>query len=87
MTLKIYDLRHLERKSVFQSETLVTPGYWSEGLLLATTGAGTGATTHLPSAATDTVKSRNCCSLGLTHIHSEQAHTHVEQHWKMSTAN
>lgn len=87
MTLKIYDLRHLERKSVFQSETLMTPGYWSEGLLLATTGAGTGATTHLPSAATDTVKSRNCCSLGLTHIHSEQAHTHVEQHWKMSTSN
>lgn len=62
-------------------------GYWSEGLLAATTGAGTGATTHFPSAATDTVKSRKCCSLGLTHIHSEQARSHVEQPWKMSTAN
>lgn len=43
--------------------------------------------THLPSAATDTVESRSCCSLGLTHIHSERATTHAVQPWKMSTAS
>lgn len=43
--------------------------------------------THLPSAATDTVESRSCCSLGLTHIHGERATTHALQPWKMSTAS
>lgn len=43
--------------------------------------------THLPSAATDTVESRSCCSPGLTHIHSEQATTRAVQPWKMSTAS